>query len=652
MQEKLEIDNFHKTVSAEENFYQHVNWKWREENPIPEDDYRWSAFNEIQKANELKLKDILENLKAQDNLEVGSNQQKLRDFYGSFMNEELVNELGVSPLQNWFDKINNLTDARDLPELLAEFHKTGVNAFWSQFIASDDKQSDINIYRLWQAGLGLPDRDYYFKDDDRSNDITSQYKNHISKMVALSGVSGDTEEFSENVYNFEKVLAEKSLNSEQLRDYESLYHKLTIADLINQAPSFDWSKYLTAIGVGTISELIVSKPEFIVHATESMMVTDIKIIRQYLYWRLLSSFSGVLSHPLAEESFNFYGRILTGTKSIKPRWRRAVQIVDTNLGEALGEEFVKLHFNESARTRMSELVDNLVEAFGKRIQNLDWMSEETKQKALIKLGKMTRQIGYPDRWKDYSSLEIKPDDLFGNYLRAQQFEFNRDLAKIGQPVDKMEWHMSPPTVNAYCSFWFNQIVFPAGILQPVFFDAEADDAVNYGGIGVVIGHEITHGFDDQGRKYDENGSMNSWWTEHDQEQFKNKAQKVSDLYSTFDVVGGYKVNGELTLGENIADIGGLAIAYDALQIALAKSGRPDYIDGLTPEQRFFASYARVWRNNITPEGLEKQIKTDPHSPAEWRVNGALINISEFHEAYTISANSKLFLPPEQRAQVW
>ncbi len=649
MSKGIDPQNFDTLTRPQDDFYQYVNGGWLKNNPIPDDEFRWGAFIEIHKRNSDLLHSLLEEIKTSDP-EPGSDRAKIKDFYITGMDEAKLNSDGYKPLQPYLDKINNIQSKDGLAALVAELQRNGVNVLWDASVTSDDKASDVNIFRLFQAGLGLPDRDYYFKEDEQSQKTLAEYKAHITRMFVLLGQADPG--VTDRVMSIETWLAKASMNSEELRDLEKQYHKYSKAHLAEQVPAVHWEEYLQTLGVGAFDELLVNQPAFMQEVNQMLVEVPLADWQLYLTWRLISAYADMLSDAFVEERFAFYGKVIKGAKELQPRWRRVLARIDRGLGEALGKEFVSRHFKPEAKQRMVEMVQNLIAAFEERLQHLDWMTEATKLKALVKLKKISYQIGYPDVWRDYSSLLTTQTSLAENWMAANRFECARIMNRLGKPVDKNEWYMTPPTVNAYIEFWFNQIVFPAGILQPVFFDLEADDAVNYGAIGSVIGHELTHAFDDKGSLFDENGSMNNWWTDEDHSIFEQRASLVAQQYDEFTVLGDLHINGKLTLGENISDLGGVLLSFQALQKSFEKNGRPENIDNLTPEQRFFIGFAQAERQNTKDEAMRTQVLTDPHSPSIWRVNGPVVNVDAWYEAFDVKEGDALYRKPEQRIKIW
>ncbi|MCX6928976.1 MAG: M13 family metallopeptidase [Verrucomicrobia bacterium] len=648
---RFSIDYMDKSVQPAVDFYHYADGTWLKNNPVPADKSRWGGFQELQERNWFLIHAILDSTLA-SKPEANTPVQKVADFYRSAMDTNRLEQLGFKPLEADLKRIENLKSTEDLVRLLAEFHQRGIGACFGRSVAPDAKNSAVYAFYLSQGGLGLPDRDYYLT--ERFAKQRGAYEAHVARMLTLLGEEpAAAKTHAATVLELETALAQASKSRVDLRDPIANYHKFAVADLIRDNPDAPVKAYLVASGLGTLPELIIRQPEFFqalhVLFTERPL-TDWQV---YLRWHLVRAAAPYLHAAAEDESFAFYGKVLREQQQQEPRWQRGAKIIDGEIGEALGQLFVEQHFPPAARARMLALVENIEAVVRDRLQRLDWMTETTRVKALAKFARFTQKIGHPDKYRDYSKVEVRPDDLLGNVERANICESKRQLARVGQPIDRAEWHMTPETVNAYFSPPQNEIVFPAGILQPPFFDAEMDDAVNYGAIGVVIGHEITHGYDDQGRKYDADGNLNDWWTEADAKAFEARAQKVVEQYNAYEPLPGLHVNGKLTLGENIADLGGTSIAYEALQRALAKDpAKRKNIDGLTPEQRFFLSLSQVWRTNCREAELRRLVTVDPHSPGQFRAIGPHVNLQEFYDAFGIKPGTPMWRAPELRAKIW
>ena len=645
----IDLNNMDTTVNPAEDFFRYCNNNWLKNNPIPEEYSSYGAFTEIDQHTELLIQDIIDEVSKDANASQGSVAQKIRDFYNAGMDTVAINERGFSELMPYFKKVDALSDKADLASLLGYLHSEGFGGFFGAGGGTDPKNAEMVIMHLYQGGLSLPDRDDYLKEE--SQEMREKYVEHVAKMFQLTGTDSEpAKDIAERILAFETELAKNSLSRIERRDPDRTYNRRSRQELQASTPIFNWDNYFDAAGAPAFDSLNVGMPDFIAALNDIIDNTDMRTLQDYLDWKIIHGSASMLSSDFDNENFNFYGNYLYGQEVQQPRWRRILNATDGCLGEAIGQIYVEKHFPAEAKERMENLIGNLRIALGERIKQLDWMSEETKAKALHKLDCFNVKVGYPNKWRDYTKYEVKPDSYFQNVHRAIRFEDEIEMAKIGKPVDKEEWFMTPQTVNAYYSPDMNEIVFPAAILQPPFFNMDADDAINYGGIGVVIGHEMTHGFDDQGRKYDENGNLNDWWTEEDATKFAERTAQLVKLFNDFDVRG-YKINGELTLGENIADLGGLNISWDAYQMTdEAKANQS--IDGFTPAQRFFISYGTIWRNNSRDKYLEQQVKTDVHSPAEARVNRALGSMPRFYDAFDITPENKMYIAPEERAAIW
>ena len=643
------VENMDPSINPQDDFFRYVNNEWLKNNPIPEEYSTYGAFTEIDQHNEILIQDIINEVSKDVNAAQGSVAQKIRDFYNAGMDTVAINERGYSELLPYFEMVDGLTDKAQLAELLGKLHSDGIGGFFYAGGSTDPTNADMVIMHLYQGGLSLTDRDDYLKEE--SQEMRDKYVEHVTKMFELTGTDPEAAAAkAKGILALETQLAKNSMSRVDLRNPDLTNNKRTRKELQASTPNFNWDNYFNAAGAPAFDSLNVGMPDFIANLNKIILNTDLNTIKDYLKWKIIRGSASMLSDDLSNESFNFYGNYLYGQEVQQPRWRRVLSSTSDCLGEAVGQLYVEKYFPAEAKERMLNLVGNLRLALGERIKKLDWMSDETKAKALHKLDCFNVKIGYPDKWKDYSKYEVTPESYFQNVHRAIRFENERDMAKIGKPVDKEEWFMTPQTVNAYYSPEMNEIVFPAAILQPPFFNMDADDAVNYGGIGVVIGHEMTHGFDDQGCKYDEKGNLNNWWTEEDATKFAERTAQLVKLFDEYNVRG-YQINGQLTLGENIADLGGLNIAWDAYQITdEAKTNQS--IDGFTPAQRFFISYGTIWRNNSRDKYIERQVLTDVHSPAEARVNRTLGSMPHFYEAFDIPEGSKMYIAPEERAAIW
>ncbi len=631
------------------DFYRFACGNWVKKNPIPSDESRWGRFNELNERNQAILREILEKA-AQPKAGRSPNEQKIGDYYASCMDEEAIEKQGLAPIREELDRIAALTGKSQLATVVAQLHRAGVPSMFPFYAGADFKNSKINIANVSQGGLSLPDRDYYLKDDAKSAELRKRFVEHMERMFALAGDAAETAgRKARAVMELETALARGSLDRVARRDPNRVYHKMTVAELEKLAPSFDWRAYFKAAGAPAFDSLNVAVPEFIKTLEERIAGASLDDWKTYLSWHVLHDAAPLLPSKFVYENFGFYGRTLTGAKELRPRFKRCVELTDQQLGEALGQSYVERTFGAEGKKRMIELVHALERALAKDIEGLDWMTPATRKRALEKLKAIQNKIGYPDKWIDYSKLTVARGDALGNAARASAFERNRNLERIGKPVDPTEWGMTPPTVNAYYSPLENNINFPAGILQPPFFDRALDDAVNFGGIGAVIGHEMTHGFDDSGRKFAADGNLSDWWTEEDAKEFERRAQCFVEQYSQYEAVPGVKLNGKLTLGENAADNGGLRIAYMALMETLEGKSK-DRIDGFTPEQRLFLGWGQVWCQNITDEAARLRAATDPHSPGRWRVNGVVVNMPEFRQAFGCKVGQPMV--SEKACRVW
>ncbi len=645
--------NMDTSVQPCQDFYQYADGNWIKANPVPPDKSRWGSFEQLADHNREILKSILDEVSPRKDWPNGSIEQKVGDFYASGMDEAAIERAGTAPLNPWLAKVDSLKSTSGLPSLLAELRFSGLSGGFNFFVAQDQKESTRYIGILSQGGLGLPDRDYYLKEDAKSREIRDKYLAHVAKMFELAGEKpAAAAAGAAAVMDIETRLAKASLTRVENRDPQKTYNKMTLAQLDGQAPGFDWKTYFDRLGVKQVQDLNVRQPTFFKSFAELSAAVPADQWRTYLRWHVINGMANSLGKAFQDESFAFNGKVLNGIQVQEERWKRVQEATDRALGEALGQLYVRRAFSPRAKARMIELVANLRAALKERIEKLDWMGPETKAQALKKLEAFGVKVGYPDKWRDYSKLEITRSSYAENLLRSRRFESARILAKLGQPIDRTEWGMTPPTVNAYYNPTMNEIVFPAGILQPPFFDEKADEAVNYGGIGAVIGHEMGHGFDDSGSQYDGNGNLKNWWTDADRKAFKARTELLVKQFDAYEPLPRDHVNGKLTLGENIGDLGGLTIAYAALEKALAKNSRPGKIDGLTPEQRFFLNWAQIWRQNIRPEALRVRLNTDPHSPGKYRVIGPLSDMPEFYRAFGCEPGSALVRPADERVSIW
>ena len=633
---------------AQDDLFVHVNGKWLEEYAIPADRAVDGAFRTLYDRAEVDVQTIIEE-SADANPPAGSDAQKIGDLFSSFMDADRAEQLGVTPIADELTAISDATDLVTLAGVLGSLQRTGVSGAIGHYVDTDAKQSDRYLVHFSQSGIGLPDESYYRQDEYA--EIRSSYLEHISKMFALSGIEYD----AQTVFDLEQKIAAGHWDVVARRDAEKSYNLVDFDTLVQNGAGFNWAAWISGLGATTeqFAEIVVRQPPFLSTFVSLWNSEDIEAWKAWLAWRVVHSRAPFLTSAIVDENFAFYGTTLTGTEENRERWKRGVSLVQDVLGEAVGKLYVERHFPADSKARMNVLVDNLTEAYRRNISELEWMSPETREKALDKLGKFTPKIGYPDRWRDYSGVEISADDLLGNYRRGYTADYQRDLDKLGGPVDRDEWFMTPQTVNAYYNPGMNEIVFPAAILQPPFFDPEADDAANYGGIGAVIGHEIGHGFDDQGAKYDGDGNMVDWWTDSDRTEFGKRTTALIEQYNEFEpkALPGHKVNGEFTIGENIGDLGGLSIAVAAYEISLEGKDAP-VLDGLSGLQRVFFGWSQVWRTKARDAEAIRRLAVDPHSPPEFRCNGVVRNLDSFHEAFDVRPGDALYLDPGKRVKIW
>ncbi|MDK1291165.1 MAG: M13 family metallopeptidase [Actinomycetota bacterium] len=636
------------SVSPGDDFYRFANGGWIDSNPVPPEYGSWGSAHEVHVRNEAILHDLLEAAASKDH-PAGSTEQMVGDYYRSGMDTDGIAALGLSPVQPWLDRIAQIHTIEDITALVADLHRIGVGALFTVSVLPDFDDPTANLLYLGQGGLGLPDRDYYLRDDEQSTVLRAAYRDHVAEMFQLAGIGG--EDAANTILSIETAIAEVSYTNVQMRDVELITNKIDLDSISHLMPGFGLHTYLRAIGACDESTVNVDNVDFYPALDAMLREASIGDWKTYLTWHLLRATAAALPEEIELEAFDFYGRTLGGQQQQKDRWKRILAAGTEDIGQLVSKLYVADNFTPEAKQRMEELVDYLLTAMQERIKTITWMSDETRKEALVKLDGFGYKIGYPDEWRDYTGLEIQPDQWFGNRIAAANFEFSRQIGKLGRPVDPHEWSMAPHVVNAYYHPLRNEIVFPAGILQPPFFTPDADDAVNYGAIGSVIGHEITHGFDDQGSKFDAAGQMRNWWTEADRSEFESRAAIVVDQFNAYEVEDGLSVNGELTLGENIADLGGLKVAYAALQAALGDDVRPA-VAGLTPEQRFYLAYARAWRQNYTDEYMRLLVNSDPHSPSRFRCIGPLSNLDEFAAAFGIRDEAPAMRTPAERADIW
>ncbi len=646
----IDLENLDQSVRPQDNFYRYVNGTWLKNNEIPGDKTAIGSFYDLRDQADEDVKTLISELAETEGLQDGSDEQKVADLYRSFMDTAAIEAVETDPLTSIFETIDSIKSKQDLARFFGEYGYLGMANPLALYVSIDAKDSSRYAVHVWQSGLGLPDQDYYFNDAERFVNLRAGYLTHIANMFNLAGLeNGD--QAAQTIMALETKLAKHHWTRVESRDSEKRYNKFATSDLTTLTDAFDWQAFLTAQRIADQKDIIINQPSFIKGFGDVFAASSVEDWKTYLKFHTLSAFASYLTSDIEAEDFDFFSRQLQGRKEQRARWKRGVAVVNGNLGEVIGKVYVSKHFKPEAKARMTELVENLRTAYGNSIDQLAWMTEDTKKAAHVKLAAFTPKIGYPDRWEDYSALTIAADDLVGNIMRARKVSEQKELDKLGGPIRKWEWGMTPQTVNAYYSPTRNEIVFPAAILQPPFFNMAADDAVNYGGIGAVIGHEMGHGFDDQGSKYDADGNLRNWWTETDLEEFQKRGANLVEQYAGYEVFDGVNVNGELTLGENIGDLSGVTIAYKAYKESLGGKEAP-VIDGLTGDQRFFMGFAQIWRSKIVEESMRNRIVTDPHSPGEFRALGSLSNMDEFYDAFDVKEGDAMYLPPEKRVKIW
>lgn len=645
----IRLDYMDTTIHPGNDFNLYANGSWLKNNPVPATESTWGSFNEIRDRNMIRLRSIVNEAASDKNARKGSDRQLVGTFYRTALDSSQADKNGLAPIKFLQDKINAIKNTNDLIQLMAEFHRKGIPAGFGFYIMSDLKDSKVNTQYIGQGGFNLPDKEYFFQAKHES--VRLKYIKHIETMLSLVKNQSSISANPSNAFKIEKQLASNAMNAEQQRDINAQYNPMDLKNFKAKYANVNWDLYFNTLGAKSFDKIIVGHLKFMDVLNASFKEINLSEWKDYMHWQLINATSGSLSSDVENEHFNFYQTVLKGAKKMKPRWKRALEATDASLGEPLGKLFVEKYFNAEAKAKVNSLVDNLTAAYRDRISQLTWMSAETKKQAQTKLDKIIRKLGYPDEWKDYGKLNVTSDSYCINVLNCNEFSFDLMLAKIGKPVDRKEWGMSTPTVNAYYNPSINEIVFPAGIMQPPFFDINADDAANYGGIGAIIGHELTHGFDDQGSQFDGDGNMVNWWSKEDSIQFKSRTGKLVRQYAGFVAIDTLKVNGELTLGENIADLGGLTMAYYAYKRSLGGKPSP-VINGLTGEQRLFLSWAQGWKNNIKPEALTQRLATDPHSPAKYRILGPMSNMQEFYDAFKVTEAHEMYIPISERSIIW
>lgn len=654
----LDMTMMNQEVSPKEDFYRFANGGWLDKTEIPADEGRWGGFPELREKNDGIMLNIMEQAAKNPEFKDGSDERKAIEFFSVGMDSTLAEKVGVVALDKWMNDINGVSNQDELEALIAKMHVNGYGPYYGVNAFADLMDSKVNALYVGAGGLGLPNRDYYTKTDAKSKEIREKYVAHIAKMLEKAKVNGDYEQMAQDVMEIENRLALASLTPIEARNIPALYNPMTVDGLQDMAPNINWERYLKTVGVdmSKVDTLIVTQPKFVNEVNAMLADTDLEKTKAYLKWNVVNQAANFLNNDMVQTNFDFYGKVIQGTDQMRPREERVLSTTNGVIGEAIGKVYVAETFPPEAKASAEEMVENLMKAFDQRIKNLPWMSDSSKQQALKKLNNLTVKIGYPDKWRDYSSLNVESSgesySFLSNMENAWRWQFAENIKEVGEPVDKQRWGMNPQTVNAYFNPLNNEIVFPAAILQPPFYNYTADAAVNYGGMGAVIGHEISHGFDDQGSRFDWQGNMVNWWTEGDRERFNARTDKLVAQFDAYEALDSVNVQGKLTLGENIGDLGGLNAAYDALQIHLKENGNPGLIDGFTPEQRLFISWATIWRTKYKDEYLRTQVLTDPHSPGMFRAIGPLTNMETFYEAFDIQEGDELWRPEDERVKIW
>jgi putative endopeptidase len=648
----IDLANFDNTTSPSEDFYQYACGGWMEANPLTPEYARYGIFDQLEKENQEKLKVLIEELGSKPQTE-GSVGAKIQMMYTMGLDSLKRNADGAAPVAEQLEAIKSVSDMKEFSAMVGRMHVESSSPFFGFYIGADEKNSTMNLLQFYQGGISMSDRDYYLLDDESTVKIRNAYKNYVNRLFTLAGYSEqEAAEATEAVLSLETEIAKVSVDRATLRDVHKNYNKMTLKEFTSRFDFIDWEIFFKETGISKSKELNAGQVPFFEGLTRVLKKTSLDDQKNYLVFKLLNAASNYLSDDFVNANFDFYGRALQGKEELQPRWKSSLAVVNRSLAEAFGQMYVEKYFPASSKEKMLEMVANLQTALGERIADLEWMSDETKAKAQEKLGTFIVKVGYPDTWKDYTSLEIKNDSYWANICRANVFAHKDMMEDEGQPVDRTKWAMSPQTVNAYYNPTTNEICFPAAILQPPFFNAEADDAVNYGGIGVVIGHEMTHGFDDQGRNYDKDGNLSAWWTEEDAKKFNERAKVLVEQYDRIIVLDSLHADGSYTLGENIADQGGLLVSHQAYMNTLKGKETPADIDGFTHNQRFYIGYANLWAQNLRPQEIMRRTKTDVHSLGKWRVNAALKNIDDFYTAFDIKEGDAMYLAPEERINIW
>lgn len=652
VQKFIDPANMDMSVKPGDDFYEYASGAWIKNNPVPAKETRWGSFNMLRDFNINAVKSILEKAAAQKSAAPGSVEKRVGDFYAAGMDSLTIEKLGYSPIKADLARIKAIKNLTGVLNEMAYMRSNGIaSPLYGFFVGQDRKNVEVMIPQLSQGGTTLSDRDDYLKEDKRTKDIQNAYSKYITTLFTLTGSKpAEAQKKAETIFNIEKKLAEAQMSRVEMRDPYKTYNKLSLSELNQKTPGLEWKSILAALKVKGEDTVLVNNPKFFEAISGLLKTIPVNDWKTYLQWNILKGAAPYLSSPFVDANFT-YNQVITGQKVQTPRWQRMSQLTDGSIGELLGQLYVKEYFKPEAKARMNVLVENLRKAFAIRIKALDWMSEATKQKALAKLAAFRPKVGYPDKWQNYDGLVLNRNTFFKNLRNTNAWGYNYMISRLGKPVDRERFGMTPPTVNAYYSATLNEIVFPAGILQFPFFDPKADDAVNYGGIGSVIGHEMSHGFDDQGSKFDADGNMRNWWTDEDRKRFEAKTQALAKQYDAYTVLGDLHVNGNFTLGENIGDLGGMNVAYEAFKMT-EQGLRNEKIDGFTPDQRFFLAWAQVWRGNILPETAAQLIKTDPHSPGPYRTIGPLVNMDAWYKAFDVQPGDKLYKKPEDRIRIW
>lgn len=654
----LDMSMMGEGVDPKTDFYSFANGGWMDKTEIPADQGRWGGFPELREKNDNIMLDVMDRAAENPDFKEGSDEKKAIQFFSVGMDSTLAEKVGVSALSDWMDKIDAIGSQEDLESVIADMHSSGYGPYYGVNSFANLKDSKINSLYAGAGGLGLPNRDYYTKEDEKSKDIREKYVTHVAKMLSKANVSGDSDMMASQIMDIENRLALASLTPIESRNIPALYNPMTIEGLQELAPNISWERYMNAIGVdmSKVDTIIVTQPKFVKEVSDMMSDVPMENTKAYLKWNVVNQAANYLNNDMVQTNFDFYGKVIRGTEEMRPREERVLSTTNGVIGEAIGKVYVAETFPPEAKAMAEEMVANLMKAFDKRIKDLPWMSDPSKEQALKKLNNLTVKIGYPNKWRDYSSLNVESSgesySFISNMENAWKWQFAENIKEVGEPVDKDRWAMNPQTVNAYFNPLNNEIVFPAAILQPPFYNYTADAAVNYGGMGAVIGHEISHGFDDQGSRFDWEGNMKNWWSEEDRENFNSRTDKLVAQFDAYEALDSVNVQGKLTLGENIGDLGGLSAAYDALQIYLEENGRPELVDGFTPEQRLFISWATIWRTKYRDETLRTQVLTDPHSPGMFRAIGPLTNMETFYEAFDIKEGDELWRSEEDRVKIW